>query len=127
MKEKLTLLLAVSFVVGLTVYKYSLRDNFKLDDVSFESIQTMDDTDGNVNITHGIDNPNKEINTSKCYNADIDTDKLQFSKAFKYYRNCNHDTFTWNGIQYTTILKSEINQNTERNHESTNNIDLVIK
>ena len=54
MKEKLTLLLALSFFVGLTVYKYSLRDNFKLDDVSFESIQTMDDTDGNVNITHAF-------------------------------------------------------------------------
>ena len=56
-----------------------------------------------------------------------DTDKLQFSEAFKYYRNCNHDTFTWNGISYTTILKSEINQDTEKNHESINNIDLVIK
>tara|TARA_Y100000758_G_C15917369_1_gene373843 strand:+ start:256 stop:642 length:387 start_codon:yes stop_codon:yes gene_type:complete len=128
MKEKLTLLIALSFVVGLTVYKNSLTDDLKLDEnVSLESIQIIDDTDNNPNITDGVDNSNDKINTAECNNADLNTDKLQFSEAFKYHRNCAHDTFTWNGIEYTTILKSETNQNTEEKHESMNNIDLVIK
>ena len=128
MKEKLTLLIALSFVVGLTVYKNSLTDDLKLDDnVSLESIQIIDDTDNNPNITDGVDNPNDKINTAECNNADLNTDKLQFSEAFKYHRNCNHDIFTWNGKEYTTIVKSETNQNTEEKHESMNNIDLVIK
>ena len=63
MKEKLTLLIALSFVVGLTVYKNSLTDDLKLDEnVSLESIQIIDDTDNNPNITDGVDNSNDKIN-----------------------------------------------------------------
>ena len=128
MKEKLTLLIALSFVVGLTVYKNSLTDDLKFDEnVSLESIQIIDDTDNNPNVTDGADNSNDKINTAECNNADLNTDQLQFSEAFKYHRNCNHDTFIWNGDEYTTILKSETNQNTEEKHESMNNIDLVNK
>ena len=129
MKEKVTLFVALSLIIGLTVYKNSLSDNLKLDDdVSFESIQTMDDMDGNVNITHDVDNPNEEITTSECNNADLDTDKLQFSEAFKYYRNCNHDTFIWKGTEYTTIINTEINGDLEKNKKSLNEkLDLVVK
>ena len=36
--------------------------------------------------------------------------KLEFAKAFKYYRNCNgtNTLFDWNNKTYSTILKSEI-------------------
>ena len=84
MKEKLTLLIALSFVVGLTVYKNSLTDDLKLDEnVSLESIQAIDNTDNNPNITDGVDNSNDKINAAECNNADLNTDKLQFGEAFR--------------------------------------------
>ena len=38
-----------------------------------------------------------------------DVDKLSFSEAFKYHRNCvgTDMTFTWKGDDYTTVLASE--------------------
>ena len=128
MKEKITLFIALSFLIGLTAYKKSFET---------ESINALSD----VHIENEIDavkitkanNPKVELNNmeNKHENCELNpskTDMLEFNKAFKYYRDCNHDTFLWNGIEYTTILKSEINENIKENHEPFNNkMDLESK
>ena len=81
-----------------------------------------------VNADNLVNDSEVAENHLNCDSEKINTDTLQFSEAFKYYRNCNHDTFTWNGVEYTTILKSEINDKLEENPESlTNKLDLVSK
>lgn len=126
MKEKITLFIALSFLVGLTVYKKSFDNTVELaSDIQIENeqndikIEVTDDT----NLVS-----DDELKDSTCDSNEVNTDALQFSEAFKYFRNCNHDTFIWNGVEYTTILKSEINQNLEENHNlSSNKMDLVVK
>jgi len=124
MKEKITLFIALSFLIGLTAYKKSIDTDIEL--ASNIQIEYDENT---------ISEPDNLVNDSElaeshlnCDSEKNNTDTLQFSEAFKYYRNCNHDTFTWNGVEYTTILKSEINEKLEENHESLKNkLDLVSK
>ena len=123
MKEKISLLIALSFLVGLTAYKktfdsvseFSTDIPIKLEENNIENVDIQ--LESNTNSNYAI-----------CESNELDTDKLQFNEAFKYYRNCAHDTFIWNGVEYTTILKSEINDNKNEKHESLNDkMDLVSK
>ena len=128
MKEKITLFIALSFLIGLTAYKKS----FETDSINALSDVHIENEIDAVKISK-VNNPKVDLNNMKdenesCESDPSKTDTLEFSKAFKYYRNCNHDTFLWNGIEYTTILKSEINENVKENHEPFNNkMDLVSK
>ena len=126
MKEKITLFIALSFLVGLTVYKKSFDSNVELaSDIQLENEQN--DIKIKVTENNNLDSDD-QLKDSNCDSDEVNTDALQFSEAFKYFRNCNHDTFVWNGVEYTTILKSEINQNLEENHNlSSNKMDLVVK
>ncbi len=122
MKEKITLFIALSFLVGLTVYKKSYDTTVELADnalINMEQNPILDNTNDAGN--------NLEYNDKDsliCNSNQKNTDELQFSEAFKYYRDCNHDTFIWNGEEYTTILKVEINDELEKKHTS---LDLVVK
>ena len=124
MKEKITLFIALSFLVGLTVYKKSINT-----DIELASNIKIENGENAINKPSSLVNETQQLEDYlNCDPEKINTDTLQFSEAFKYYRNCNHDTFTWNGVEYTTILKSEINEKLEENHESlTNKLDLVSK
>ena len=128
MKEKITLFIALSFLIGLTAYKKS----FETDSINALSDVYIENEIDAVKISKA-NNPKVDLNNmtdkhESCESDPSKTDTLEFSKAFKYYRDCNHDTFLWNGIEYTTILKSEINENVKGKHESFNNkMDLVSK
>ena len=126
MKEKITLFIALSFLIGLTVYKKSTNTTLILTDnissqVKEDNIdKSISQNDDSISLI--------QINKSNCGSNELNIDKLQFSEAFKYHRNCNHDTFIWNGLEYTTILKNNVNDNLEKDHKSLNpKLDLVIK
>ena len=124
MKEKITLFIALSFLVGLTVYKKSINT-----DIELASNIKIENDENAINKPSSLVNETQQLEDYlNCDPEKINTDTLQFSEAFKYYRNCNHDTFIWNGVEYTTILKSEINDKLKENHESlTKKMDLVSK
>ncbi len=128
MKEKMTLFIALSFLIGLTAYKKSFGVDYidTLSDVHIENeIDATKKSAEKIVKPSSIDMTN---NNQTCDSEPLETDLLEFSKAFKYYRDCDHDTFLWNGIEYTTILKSEINENIKENHEPLKNkMDLVSK
>ena len=65
-------------------------------------------------------------------NLDVsETNALDFSDAFKYFRNCNgsNSLFNWNNKAYSTLLKSEIENNIlltedeEVNEDNDSNVD----
>ena len=126
MKEKIILLIALSFLISLTVYKKSLDTNVELaNNMQFDNKQDVikKSTMKNTNLES-----NSRTNYSSCDSNQLDIDTLQFNEAFKHYRNCNYDTFIWNGIEYTTMLKSEINHTLEKNHKLlSNRQDLVLE
>ena len=124
MKQKITLFIALSFLVGLTMYKKTIDTDIEL--ASNMLIKAEQPSIESV-ISDSVADTNQEKNSSGCDSKEIDTNTLQFSEAFKYYRNCNHDSFIWNGLEYTTTLKSEINDNLEKEHELNNKMDLVSK
>ena len=126
MKEKITLFIALSFLVGLTVYKKSFDTTVEFAN-SIPAQSNEDVVEENLTNNNVVET-NNEIDPSNCKTNELDTDQLQFSEAFKYYRNCNHDIFIWKGTEYTAILKTEINDGLEKNHESVNDkLDLVAK
>ena len=128
MKEKLTLFIALSFMIGLTVYKQSFNDNNKLsNDITVEASELNENIINEV-AADDISN-NEEINNDKCNTDKADIDLLKFSEAFKYYRDCNYDVFKWNGMEYTTILKTEIINKLDKNDNNSlnNKLDLVVK
>ena len=128
MKEKLTLFIALSFMIGLTVYKQSFNDNIKLsNDITVEASELNENIINEVAVDD-ISN-DEEINNDKCNTDKADIDLLEFSEAFKYYRDCNYDVFKWNGMKYTTILKTEIINELDKNDNNslTNKSDLVVK
>ncbi len=128
MKEKITLFIALSFLVGLTAYKKSFSTN-----ANFSNNTNME-TYGSIihekTISkNSLSNDNK-IESSTCGPNDLNTDELKFSEAFNYYRNCGQDIFTWQGLDYTTDIKTDINENLRTNDNDNllnSELDLVAK
>ena len=133
MKEKLTALLTLSFIFSLFFYykfinpaeNNIMNSNINNDnEIQFETsiidedIYLVDDT--------VAENSNKLEND--C-NLDIDaTDEMNFSLAFKYFRNCNgsNSTFNWNNNVYSTILLSEIKSNEDDSNQLNDDGNLVV-
>ena len=133
MKEKLTALLTLSFIFSLFFYykfinpaeNNIMNSNINNDnEIQFETsiidedIYLVDDT--------VAENSNKLEND--C-NLDIDaTDGMNFSSAFKYFRNCNgsNSTFNWNNNVYSTILLSEIKSNEDDSNQLNDDGNLVV-
>ena len=108
MKEKVTLFIALSFLVGLTAYKKSFSSNINL--ASNTSIEADDNIQKETIINENNVNNNDEIeNYSNCESNNINTDELTFSDAFKYYRSCNNNTF-FHGISLIAIPSLIFNQ-----------------
>ena len=125
MKEKITLFIALSFLVGLTAYKKSTANVEFANSSDLVADENIVQEDNN----NESDLKNKVVlSNSNCESNQLDTDELDFSEAFKYYRNCNHEIFTWQGVEYTTTLKTDINENLEKNNKLLNEkLDLVVK
>lgn len=78
----------------------------------------------NEDITISIEDVEIEISKdSKCNLSEDETNVLDFSSAFKYYRTCSvsGENFTWKGNLYSTLLKIEVEDNNIVDNTSINN------
>ena len=127
MKEKITLFIALSFLVGLTAYKKSFKTEIDLaNNTTIELENNVEQK--NILDKDSVQNKDEVADSPNCESNQIDTDELEFADAFKYYRNCNYDIFTWQGIEYTTNLKEELNEHLKKNDALLNQeLDLVVK
>ena len=64
-----------------------------------------------IDLIEDIEEANVEnkIEEEICSKDEEQTDKLSFSNAFKYYRDClgKGETFSWNSNTYSTLLSNE--------------------
>ena len=128
MKEKLSAALAVGFFFSL-LFNYKVinpvENNMNISSVNqnkeileFEIIK-----DENINMIDEI--AIDEKNENHCSLDLENTDSMDFSSAFKYYRECNgsSSTFSWNNNLYSTILLSEVTPN---NNNQVSNENLIV-
>ena len=123
MKERLSAVLTIGFILSLFFYYKVINpaeNNMNISSVNQnkEILEVEIIEDENINIINEI--AIDEKNEDHC-NLNIEnTDSMDFSSAFKYYRECNgsSNTFSWNNNLYSTILSSEVtpdNKSQERN------------
>ena len=120
MKDKLIATVTLGFIFSLFFY-YKVVNPSEANMVSTitstnsveEFVQEVIEKENNMlenisPISDSIETEEKE--NEECNLNDEQTDDLEFAKAFKYYRNCNgtNTVFDWNNKTYSTILKSEI-------------------
>ena len=128
MKERLSAALAVGFIFSLFFYYKVINpveNNINISSVNqnkeileFEIIK-----DENINMIDEI--AIDEKNENHCSLDLENTDSMDFSSAFKYYRECNgsSSTFSWNNNLYSTILLSEV---TPDNNNQVSNENLIV-
>ena len=121
MKEKLTLFFALSLIICLTIYKNNINDNILLENHS--TIMPKEVNNNASNYYKSQTNINNQLNNDVCKESEVTINDLSFNNAFKHYRDCNYDTFIWNGIEYTTLLKKDIKNKIGKNEPAKN--DLV--
>jgi len=127
MKDKLIAFSTLGLVFGLFFYYKVvspvdiIADNKKLK----ENIVVIEEPTLeliNEDITISIEDV--EISKdSKCNLSEDETNVLDFSSAFKYYRTCSvsGENFTWKGNLYSTLLKIEVEDNNIVDNTSINN------
>ena len=114
MKDKLIAFSTLGLVFGLFFYYKvvspvdTIADNSNLiEDIVV--IENPIEQSVNEDITISVEdiNLNKD---SECNLSEDETNVLDFSSAFKYYRVCNNpgENFTWKGNLYSTLLKVEV-------------------
>ena len=125
MRDKLIAMTTLGCIFSLFFYYKVINP---ADDTStLSKIDSSNPIVGFVNHIEEQDNPinlidvplsdSSEIEKSDNVNCELnvdETNKLSFSEAFKYYRNCNSVdlNFSWNGNMYSTLLKSEVENKT---------------
>ena len=119
MKEKMIIALAIVLVIGLAL-KSSLENTANKESLASEEIipvqienTSMDYYDLDTPETTLLNEAELEFDYSdmnSCTLELFDTDVLNFSEAFGYYRQClgTDSSFQWQGTVYTTILAEEV-------------------
>ena len=119
MKEKMIIVLAIVLIIGLA-WKSSLENTATKESLVSEEIipvqienTSMDYYDNGVPETAQLKETKSEFDYSamnSCTLELFDTDVLNFSEAFGYYRQCRgtDSSFQWQGAVYTTILAEEV-------------------
>ena len=119
MKEKMIIALAMVLVIGLA-WKSSLENTATKESLVSEEIipvqienTSMDYYDNGTPETSPLKETKSELDYSTmnfCTLELFDTDVLNFSEAFGYYRQClgTDSSFQWQGAVYTTILAEEV-------------------
>ena len=119
MKEKMIIMLAMVLVIGLA-WKSSLENTTNIESLVNEEIipvqienTSMDYYDLDTPETTLLNEAELEFDPSplnSCALDLFDTDVLNFSEAFGYYRQClgADSSFQWQGAVYTTILAEEV-------------------
>lgn len=114
MKDKIIAFSTLGLVFGLFFYYKVVspvdltsdngKDNVINDTFEFEKVK-LDNND--ISIQDNEVNLNVD---SQCNLSEDETNILDFSSAFKYYRICNEpgNNFVWKGDLYSTLLKAEV-------------------
>jgi len=130
MKEKLSAILTLGVIFSLFFY-YKVINPVENDIV----ISSLDSNDKPIiakvvenNDINLIDEIAIEKNNDPCSMDLNETDEMDFSSAFKYYRDCNgsDSTFSWNNNLYSTILISEVNSDDNLKKQLDNDRNLVV-
>ncbi len=126
MKEKITAFITLGFIFSLFFYYKAI--NPVNNDVSYMDINTSSGV--NVEVEPYVHDAAYNDN-NKFIDCELDvvfTDDLNFSDAFKYYRNCNgrNTIFSWNGKEYSTMLLSELDSKVNQKNTRYDNDNLVL-
>tara|TARA_Y100001970_G_C13529488_1_gene506954 strand:- start:92 stop:538 length:447 start_codon:yes stop_codon:yes gene_type:complete len=139
MKDKLIAFSTLGLVFGLFFYYKvvspvdTIADNKDIiEDIVV--IENSIEQSMNEDITISVEDVNLK-NDSECNLSEDETNVLDFSSAFKYYRLCNNsgENFTWKGNLYSTLLKVEVKDennivdNTSINNKSVDKDHLKLQ
>ena len=139
MKDKLIAFSTLGLVFGLFFYYKvvspvdTIADNNNLiEDIVV--IENPIEQSINEDITISVEDVNLNKD-SECNLSEDETNVLDFSSAFKYYRVCNNpgENFTWKGNLYSTLLKVEVKDennivdNTSFNNKSVDKDHLKLQ
>ena len=120
MKEKMTIALVCTLIIGLAYFssmsiessKNEIEVSDKSTPVKIED-KPMEFINEEASETETLDAVNLETELSSmnsCVLEKMDTDLLSFSEAFSYFRLClgSDSSFQWKGSGYTTLLSEEV-------------------
>ena len=111
MKDRIIAFSTLGIIFGLFFYYKIVSPVDTLATVENQNIITHD-KNNQLDISEESLSINSEgINSeSECNLSETETDVLDFSSAFKYYRTCNDIgiNFTWKGNLYSTLLKETV-------------------
>ena len=133
MKEKLSALLTLGCIFSLFFY-YKIINPVESDminsNINNDSKMQFEKTiiDEDIFLVNDMVAENIGNIEDDC-NLDLDkTNKMDFSSAFKYFRNCNgsNSTFSWNNNVYSTILLSEIKSHDNELNQLNDDNSLVV-
>ena len=139
MKDKLIAFSTLGLVFGLFFYYKvvspvdTIADNSNLIE-NIVVIENPIEQPINEDITISVEDVNLNKD-SECNLSKDETNVLDFSSAFKYYRVCNNpsENFTWKGNLYSTLLKVEVKDennivdNTSINNKSVDKDHLKLQ
>ena len=120
MKEKMTIALVCTLIIGLAYFsRFSIESSKSEIEVSDKStpVKIEDQSTEFINeeayAAEILDAIELEIEFSfmnSCVLEKMDTDLLSFSEAFGYFRLClgSDSSFQWKGLGYTTLLSEEV-------------------
>tara|TARA_B110001454_G_scaffold9283_1_gene8736 strand:- start:2976 stop:3416 length:441 start_codon:yes stop_codon:yes gene_type:complete len=137
MKDKLIAFSTIGLIFGLFFYykvvnpvdNVADNKNPKIENVIIDinEDEIINSINEDISIIFKDDDSNRD---SECNLLENETDILDFSSAFKYYRTCNNsgDNFTWKGNSYSTLLKVEDKVNTFSNNiKSVDKVHLKLQ
>tara|TARA_B110000263_G_scaffold249505_1_gene267309 strand:+ start:9103 stop:9543 length:441 start_codon:yes stop_codon:yes gene_type:complete len=137
MKDKLIAFSTIGLIFGLFFYykvvnpvdNVADNKNPKIENVIIDinEDEIINSINEDISIIFKDDDSNRD---SECNLLENETDILDFSSAFKYYRTCNNsgDNFTWKGNSYSTLLKAEDKVNTFSNNiKSVDKVHLKLQ
>ena len=114
MKEKVTMFLTMSAIFSLFLY-YKLNPQNSAEFTQVKVENEVEDVQPQLIFEVNSEDVSEQDKSDFCLMIKSESDELDFSKAFHYYRNCldEEKIFTWNGNEYTTFFAEELNiQNT---------------
>ena len=145
MREKIIVVITCFVCIGLYlnskkshIDESSVFNNLnKYTEPKYSNISNPTNEDSTIDIlnnpTENFDSSDFEINSSlskmnNCLLGNQETNMMSFKEAFGYYRKClgSDNQFNWKGIEYTTLLFSEIeNQIVDSTRSENNTLNQV--
>ena len=116
MKDKMTLVLASTFFIGLAYFGSSSIETSNIETEIISEAHSVQLERESLEIINDIPFENALLNEvglssiNSCESEKIGTDLLSFSESFGYFRQClgSDSSFQWKGSEYTTVLLEEV-------------------